>query len=169
MPEIVTRWEWRTFGPRLKSAEAWLAAQQSTGVQESDEIYFLSEAGGIVKLRNDLMDIKLLREVDVYGLERWEPVMKAGFPLSAADVTAGLRGASPRPADFFAANLERRRLHPRLRRGGRAIASSIRAQEEGSLLARRVHGRTVGRGSGRQAHCEPSPSSRRTRMPSSLW
>ena len=87
MPEIMTRWEWRTFGTRLKSAEAWLAAQQSTGVQESDEIYFLSEAGGIVKLRNDLMDIKLLREVDVYGLERWEPVMKAGFPLSVADVT----------------------------------------------------------------------------------
>ncbi len=87
MPEIVTRWEWRTFGQRLRAAEAWLAGQQSTGVQESDEIYFLSEAVSIVKLRNDLMDIKLLREVDARGLERWEPVMKAAFPLSAADVT----------------------------------------------------------------------------------
>jgi hypothetical protein len=45
MPVIMTRWEWRTFGPRLKSVEAWLAAQQSAGVQESAEIYFLSEAG----------------------------------------------------------------------------------------------------------------------------
>ena len=86
MPDIVTRWEWRTFGPRLRSAETWLSAQQSTGVQESDEIYFLSEAPSIVKLRSNMMDIKLLREVDAYGLERWEPVMKAGFPLSAADV-----------------------------------------------------------------------------------
>ena len=32
------------------------------------------------------MDIKVLRETDADGLERWEPVMKAGFPLSAADV-----------------------------------------------------------------------------------
>ena len=31
------------------------------------------------------MDIKVLREVDADGLERWEPVMKPGFPLPAAD------------------------------------------------------------------------------------
>jgi exopolyphosphatase/guanosine-5'-triphosphate,3'-diphosphate pyrophosphatase len=31
------------------------------------------------------MDIKVLREVNPEGLERWEPVMKAGFPLSADD------------------------------------------------------------------------------------
>ena len=32
------------------------------------------------------MDIKLLREVDADGLERWEPVLKVGFPMPAADV-----------------------------------------------------------------------------------
>jgi exopolyphosphatase/guanosine-5'-triphosphate,3'-diphosphate pyrophosphatase len=86
MPNIVPRWEWRTFGSRLASAETWLASQQSTEVQESDEVYFLAEAVSTVKLRNELMDIKLLREIDENGLERWEPVMKAGFPLSTADV-----------------------------------------------------------------------------------
>ena len=86
MSKIVPRWEWRIFGPALKTADAWLASQRSTGVQESDETYFLSPAVGIVKLRDGLMDIKLLREVDGDGLERWEPVMKAAFPLSGADV-----------------------------------------------------------------------------------
>jgi hypothetical protein len=38
-----------------------------------------------VKIRDGLMDIKVLREVDGAGLERWEPVMKQGFPLSAED------------------------------------------------------------------------------------
>jgi exopolyphosphatase/guanosine-5'-triphosphate,3'-diphosphate pyrophosphatase len=83
--EIITRWEWRVFSSRLRAAEAWLAAHRSTGVQESDEIYFLSEGRGIVKFRNGLMDIKVLREANA-GLQRWEPVLKAGFPLTAADV-----------------------------------------------------------------------------------
>jgi exopolyphosphatase/guanosine-5'-triphosphate,3'-diphosphate pyrophosphatase len=87
MSEVSTRWEWRIFGPRLTAAEKWLASHRSTGVQESDEIYFLSGSGGVAKLRSDLMDIKVLREVDSDGLERWEPVMKAGFPLQVADVT----------------------------------------------------------------------------------
>jgi exopolyphosphatase / guanosine-5'-triphosphate,3'-diphosphate pyrophosphatase len=39
-----------------------------------------------VKIRDDLLDVKLLREVAADGLERWEPVMKASFPLEAAGV-----------------------------------------------------------------------------------
>ena len=86
MPEIETRWEWRIFGSRLNAAAAWLAAHRSTGVQESDETYFLSASGGVAKLRSDLMDVKVLREADSDGLERWEPVMKSAFPLQPADV-----------------------------------------------------------------------------------
>ena len=86
MAEIIPRWEWRIFGLRLKTAADWLSSYESTGVQESDEVYFLSGAGGVVKFRHDLLDIKLLREVDSFGLERWEPVMKASFPIVTADV-----------------------------------------------------------------------------------
>jgi exopolyphosphatase/guanosine-5'-triphosphate,3'-diphosphate pyrophosphatase len=39
-----------------------------------------------VKVRDALMDIKVLREVDRNGLEQWTPVMKAGFPLPASEV-----------------------------------------------------------------------------------
>ena len=91
MPGIVPRWEWRTFGSRFGVAETRFAALTPSGVQESDEVYLVGGAGDNVKIRDDLMDIKVLRETDADGLERWEPVMKAGFPLSAADVGEGVR------------------------------------------------------------------------------
>ncbi|MGO9993345.1 MAG: hypothetical protein ACLPTF_12640 [Steroidobacteraceae bacterium] len=65
MAEIIPRWEWRSFGRRFGEAETRLAALTPGGVQESDEIYLLSGAG---------------------GLEQWTPVMKAGFPLPATEV-----------------------------------------------------------------------------------
>ena len=86
MTVIIPRWEWRTFGSRFGLAEAQFGALTPTGVQESDELYLVGGAGDNVKVRDDLMDIKVLRETDGDGLERWEPVMKADFPLAAADV-----------------------------------------------------------------------------------
>ena len=67
-------------------------------MQESDELYFLGGSGANAKVRDDLMDIKALREVNADGLERWEPVMKQAFPLPAADaanVFASLDLAAP--------------------------------------------------------------------------
>jgi exopolyphosphatase / guanosine-5'-triphosphate,3'-diphosphate pyrophosphatase len=87
MATIIPRWEWRTFGTRFGRAEAAFDALTPGAIQDSDELYFLSGDGDNVKVRDDLMDIKLLREVDADGLQRWEPVMKAGFPLSAADAS----------------------------------------------------------------------------------
>jgi exopolyphosphatase / guanosine-5'-triphosphate,3'-diphosphate pyrophosphatase len=86
MATIIPRWEWRTFGMRFGAAEDAFAALVPSGIQESDELYLLSEAGDNVKVRDDLMDIKVLVEVDAQGLEQWRPVMKAGFPLAAPDV-----------------------------------------------------------------------------------
>ena len=86
MPTIIPRWEWRAFGQRFGTADAAFAALTPTGIQESDELYLLSGAGDNVKVRADLMDIKILVEVNPDGLEQWRPVMKAGFPLPASDV-----------------------------------------------------------------------------------
>lgn len=61
------------------AAEERLARLTPGGVRESDEIHLLSGAGENVKVRDALMDIKVLREVDADGLEQWTPVMKAGF------------------------------------------------------------------------------------------
>jgi exopolyphosphatase / guanosine-5'-triphosphate,3'-diphosphate pyrophosphatase len=60
-------------------------------VQESDEAYLLSEeSDASVKVRDDLLDVKRLEAVDGNGLEQWRPVLKASFPLAAADVSAVL-------------------------------------------------------------------------------
>src|SRR5262245_20333151 len=85
MPTIVPRWEWRTFGNRFGVADARFAELTPDNVQESDELYFLGGGGANVKVRDDLMDIKVLREINADGLERWEPVMKKAFPFPTAD------------------------------------------------------------------------------------
>ena len=84
MAEIKPRWEWRSFGERFGPAEAHIAKLSPTGVQESDELYLLCGAGANVKVRDALMDIKVLRELNADGLEQWTPVLKAAFPLPAA-------------------------------------------------------------------------------------
>jgi exopolyphosphatase/guanosine-5'-triphosphate,3'-diphosphate pyrophosphatase len=86
---IIPRWAWRVFGTAFGAAEGDFADQTPGPIAESDEVYLLSAAGSNVKVRDGLMDLKFLREVDGDGLERWEPVMKAGFPLSAAEVSRG--------------------------------------------------------------------------------
>ena len=87
MEKIIPRWEWRTFGESFGDADTKYAALTPTDVQESDELYFLtSENNENVKVRFDLMDIKTLVEVNADGLEQWKPVMKAKFPLPAAEV-----------------------------------------------------------------------------------
>ena len=91
MAEIKPRWEWRSFGERFGPAEAHIAKLSPTGVQESDELYLLSGAGANVKVRDALMDIKVLREVNADGLEQWTPVMKGSFPLPAAEVAQVLQ------------------------------------------------------------------------------
>jgi exopolyphosphatase/guanosine-5'-triphosphate,3'-diphosphate pyrophosphatase len=86
MSPIVPRWEWRTFGGHFGPVHDHLETLSSSGVDESEELYVLSPSGGNVKVRDDVLDIKVLREVDPGGLERWEPVVKAPFPLSESDV-----------------------------------------------------------------------------------
>ncbi len=86
MAVIIPRWEWRTFGQSFGAAEAAFAALTPGSTHDSDELYLLAPGGDTVKVRDDLMDIKVLREIDANGLERWEPVMKASFPLGGADM-----------------------------------------------------------------------------------
>jgi exopolyphosphatase/guanosine-5'-triphosphate,3'-diphosphate pyrophosphatase len=84
--EIIPRWEWRSFERRFATAEPRLRELTPAGVQESDEIYLLHAASDNVKVRDALMDIKVLRQVDDAGLEQWTPVMKQAFPLQGPDV-----------------------------------------------------------------------------------
>lgn len=82
------RFEYRTFGQDLEEA-AYLLSRKSMPVpekvweRESDEIYIVSKTNDInnTKLRDGKMDIKtFVKSVD--GLEQWNPLMKAEFPIS---------------------------------------------------------------------------------------
>jgi exopolyphosphatase/guanosine-5'-triphosphate,3'-diphosphate pyrophosphatase len=87
MAHIIPRWEWRTFGESFGAADQRFKSLAPRDVEDSDEVYLLSPTvDENVKIRNQLMDIKALQQVNADGLEQWKPVMKAGFPLSSADV-----------------------------------------------------------------------------------
>jgi exopolyphosphatase/guanosine-5'-triphosphate,3'-diphosphate pyrophosphatase len=86
-PGIVPRWEWRTFGERLSLGGDLPDLREPERVQESDELYLLSEeTDASVKIRDGLMDVKQLEAVNADGLEQWRPVLKKAFPLGARDV-----------------------------------------------------------------------------------
>ena len=88
MENIIPRWEWRTFGESCGEANDRFAALEPLGVQESDELYLLSPVTDEnVKVRDLLMDIKTLEEVNSDGLEQWKPIIKGAFPLPASEVT----------------------------------------------------------------------------------
>ena len=76
MGAIIPRWEWRTFGTSFGSAEAIFGTLEPIETKESHELYFLTPGDANVKVRDDLLDVKVLEEVDARGLERWMPVMK---------------------------------------------------------------------------------------------
>ena len=80
---IVARWEWRTFGAGFDEPEARIRNFEQGNFKESGEVYVLSRnSDENVKVRDDLLDIKSLQEVNADGLEQWFPVLKAGFPIS---------------------------------------------------------------------------------------
>lgn len=87
--KIIPRWEWRCFGPSLAAIAQAVAIPSDTASRESDEIYVLDPRGTEnAKIRDGVLDIKQLRQIDADGLELWEPVFKARFPLSRSDLAA---------------------------------------------------------------------------------
>jgi exopolyphosphatase/guanosine-5'-triphosphate,3'-diphosphate pyrophosphatase len=81
------RFEFRVWGDDLRPLRDALArVARSSGRNKSEEIYLLSSAADCnAKIRSEKMEIKGLIEV-VDSFERWEPKMKAPFPLPAAAV-----------------------------------------------------------------------------------
>ena len=144
MDKIIPRWEWRTFGESFGEADARYAGLTPTDVQESDELYFLSNATDEnVKVRFDLMDIKALEQVNADGLEQWKPVMKASFPLPAAEAKKVLGALGVSARSFGREELHARPVCERARRAGR-ITFRPGAQETRALQGQRLHVRDDG-------------------------
>jgi exopolyphosphatase / guanosine-5'-triphosphate,3'-diphosphate pyrophosphatase len=101
MTEIVPRWEWRTFGDDFGEADRTLASLEPERVQESDETYLLSRrSDASVKVRDGLMDVKRLQEVNEDGLEQWRPVMKAEYPLAKDGLLEVLEALAVEPPEL---------------------------------------------------------------------
>ncbi len=134
---IVPRWEWRSFAAHFVDAERRLAALTPTGRHESTDLHLVSRRGdSTVKIRDGLMDVKHLQGVDDDGLEQWLPVMKAPFPLRAADaarvldelrVTAGPAGRGDATREQL--------LEELVRPGGDVVAVEVRKRRTHYTLA----------------------------------
>ena len=80
---IIPRWEWRTFGEAFGEGEARIQAHPQGNFKKSGEKYILSrKSDENCKIRDDLMDIKSLQQVNNDKLEQWYPTLKEGFPIS---------------------------------------------------------------------------------------
>ena len=87
MQEIIPRWEWRTFTNDLGKAEENIRKFPEGKTRESSEVYILSEVSmDNTKVRDNLMDIKTLQQVNDDRLELWLPIMKGTFPLPVAEI-----------------------------------------------------------------------------------
>jgi hypothetical protein len=87
MENIIPRWEWRTFTNDLGKAEENIRKYPEGKSRESAEVYILSEVSmDNTKVRDNLMDIKTLQQVNEDRLELWLPIMKGTFPLPVAEI-----------------------------------------------------------------------------------
>ena len=87
MEKIIPRWEYRIFADDLDAVERNIRAHERTRVKESEEDYIVCRSSGNnVKVRDDLLDIKQLENINDDTLEQWMPVLKVGFPCPADDV-----------------------------------------------------------------------------------
>lgn len=92
MSEIIPRWEWRTFGQDFGESEGKIKQHGEVSFKKSEEKYILSQKSNEnVKIRDDLVDIKSLKQVNGDKLEQWYPAMKEGFPASKDALTALFR------------------------------------------------------------------------------
>ncbi len=82
MDKIVGRWEWRTFGDTFGIAEEKFTMPSAKN-RVSSEVYILSARSSTnTKIRDMLLDIKSLVQVDENRVEQWYPLMKTGFPIA---------------------------------------------------------------------------------------
>jgi hypothetical protein len=90
MADIAARHEFRIWAKTLEEPRTRLQRLAPPGnIHTSKETYLISSATDRcnTKIRNDLVDIKVLIAVDC-GLEQWQPALKTGFPLEASVIVA---------------------------------------------------------------------------------
>lgn len=88
MTPLTLRWEWRAFGSSFGEAEARLKAALGPPRQSTETYLVAPVRNANVKIRDDLLDLKVLDRVDPHGLELWRPVLKSSFPIDRVTLTS---------------------------------------------------------------------------------
>ena len=102
MEKIIPRWEWRTFGKEFGEAEAKIKQYELGNFKKSSEKYILSKnSNENTKIRDDLMDIKSLQQINKDKLEQWYPTMKEGFPILKEKIEVLFRDFFKVPVPVF--------------------------------------------------------------------
>lgn len=102
MEKIIPRWEWRTFGEGFGEAEERIKAYPLGNFKKSREKYILSKnSNENCKIRDDLMDIKSLKQINEDKLEQWYPTMKETFPMDKAKIEELFRDYFKAPVPEF--------------------------------------------------------------------
>lgn len=88
MPKtIVSRWEWRIFGKDFASAESAIKKYPLGNIKKSEEFYILSRLkNDNIKIREDVVEVKVLQAINEHGLEQWSPAARQRLPISAASL-----------------------------------------------------------------------------------
>ncbi|MCK7490679.1 MAG: hypothetical protein MZW92_02025 [Comamonadaceae bacterium] len=138
-------------GASARPRRSWRGSRRAASRKATRSTCWPAPAAN-VKIRDALMDIKVLREVNADGLEQWTPVMKAGFPLPAAEAAKVLEALGLPVPTPMRRELHAGRVHRAVCRAGRARPRGEGAQAAHALHGRRLHGRVLRRGGERQAH-----------------
>lgn len=86
MEKIIPRWEYRVFAEDLGAVEGAIRAHERMRVKESAEDYIVCRSSGNnVKIRDGVLDIKQLENINEDTLEQWMPVLKVGFACPAEE------------------------------------------------------------------------------------
>ncbi|NOZ08617.1 MAG: hypothetical protein GXO91_07040 [FCB group bacterium] len=113
--DITARWEWRTFAAELGEAETAIRQHPCTRIKQSDELYLISKiSGNNIKIRDGLLNIKLLLKTNEAGLEQWFPTLKAEFPLRQSDLDIFYQAAGLPTPDNLREEYEREQFFSEL-------------------------------------------------------
>ncbi len=85
MDPVRPRWEWRVF----ERSFSMPADEEPAATPAVEQTYLLSLLSPhSVKVRDGLLDIKRLERVSDTGLQRWQPILQAPFPIDASTLAA---------------------------------------------------------------------------------
>jgi exopolyphosphatase/guanosine-5'-triphosphate,3'-diphosphate pyrophosphatase len=100
------RYEFRVWGHNLIALKRTLEEHaEPSQPATSSELYFVSETTDkcSAKIRSSLLDIKVLVRIDG-TLERWTPIVKAGFPLAASAINQLFESLALKPPRLSQSN-----------------------------------------------------------------